>query len=133
MKISDQHGHQLSRTRIFHSCSRPREYFLHAHSWSVLLGVYLGSSEYLQGAQILLFGFFSLWLIAQQVHCIETTSYQRRCDVVTSHRCWYNVVLRLCAYWVIVKTCRQLTLPQQLTIFPPVKTSVVCSLICLCT
>ena len=36
MKVSDQHGHQLSRTRIFQSCSRPREYFLRVHSedWS---------------------------------------------------------------------------------------------------
>ena len=29
------------------------------------------------------------------------TSYQRRCDVITSHRRWYDVILTLCAHWVI--------------------------------
>ena len=28
------------------------------------------------------------------------TSYQRRCDVITSHRRWYDVILTLCAHWV---------------------------------
>ena len=28
------------------------------------------------------------------------TSYQRRCDVTTSHRRWYDVILILCACWV---------------------------------
>ena len=27
------------------------------------------------------------------------TSYQRRCDVITSHRRWYDVILTLCAQW----------------------------------
>ena len=27
------------------------------------------------------------------------TSYQRRCDVITSHRRWYDVILTLCAHW----------------------------------
>ena len=26
-------------------------------------------------------------------------SYQRRCDVITSHRRWYDVILTLCAHW----------------------------------
>ena len=36
----------------------------------------------------------------QQAHNIKMTSYQRRCDVITSHRRWYDVILTLCAYWV---------------------------------
>ena len=32
----------------------------------------------------------------QQAHDGETTPYQRRCDVMTSRRSWYDVVLRLC-------------------------------------
>ena len=27
------------------------------------------------------------------------TSYQRRCDVITSHRRWYDIILTLCAHW----------------------------------
>ena len=27
------------------------------------------------------------------------TSYQRRCDVITSHRRWYDVILTLSAHW----------------------------------
>ena len=29
----------------------------------------------------------------QQAHNIKMTSYQRRCDVITSHRRWYDVIL----------------------------------------
>ena len=36
----------------------------------------------------------------QQAHNIKMTSYQRRCDVITSHRRWYDVILKLCAHWV---------------------------------
>ena len=35
-----------------------------------------------------------------QAHNIKMTSYQRRCDVITSHRHWYDVILTLCACWV---------------------------------
>ena len=37
----------------------------------------------------------------QQAHNIKITSYQRRCDVITSHRRWYDVILTLCACLVI--------------------------------
>ena len=36
----------------------------------------------------------------QQAHNIKMMSYQRRCDVITSHRRWYDVILTLCAHWV---------------------------------
>ena len=36
----------------------------------------------------------------QQAHNVKMTSYQRRCDVITSHRRWYDVILMLCACWV---------------------------------
>ena len=29
------------------------------------------------------------------------TSYQHRCDVITSHRRWYDVILMLCACWEV--------------------------------
>ena len=38
-------------------------------------------------------------LAFQQAHNIKMTSYQRRCDVITSHRRWYDVILTLCAHW----------------------------------
>ena len=38
----------------------------------------------------------------QQAHNIKMMSYQRRCDVITSHRRWYDVILTLCAHWVYV-------------------------------
>ena len=38
-------------------------------------------------------------LPSQQANNIKMTSYQRRCDVITSHRRWYNVILTLCAHW----------------------------------
>ena len=34
----------------------------------------------------------------QQAHSINMTSYQRRCDLITSHRRWYDVILTLCAH-----------------------------------
>ena len=36
---------------------------------------------------------------SQQAHNIKMTSYQRRCDVITSHRRWYDVILTSCAHW----------------------------------
>ena len=36
----------------------------------------------------------------QQAHNIKMTSSQRRCDVSTLHRRWYDVMLTLCAHWV---------------------------------
>ena len=43
-------------------------------------------------------------LVASQwAHNVKMTSYQRRCDVITSHRRWYDVILMLCACWVISK------------------------------
>ena len=41
-----------------------------------------------------------LLAIIQQAHDVETPSYQRRCDVMTSHRRYYDVVLRLRAFCV---------------------------------
>ena len=35
----------------------------------------------------------------QWAHNVKMTSYQRRCDVITSHRRWYDVILMLCACW----------------------------------
>ena len=35
----------------------------------------------------------------QQAYNIKMTSYQRQCDVITSHRRWYDVILTLCACW----------------------------------
>ena len=37
---------------------------------------------------------------SQWAHNNTMTSYQRRCDVITSHRRWYDVILTLCAHWV---------------------------------
>ena len=37
----------------------------------------------------------------QWAHNVKMTSYQRRCDVITSHRRWYDVILMLCACWVV--------------------------------
>ena len=38
---------------------------------------------------------------SQQANIIKTTPYQCRCDVTTSHRHWYAVVLTACALWEI--------------------------------
>ena len=45
----------------------------------------------------------SPWEPAQWAHNVKMTSYQRRCDVITSHRRWYDVILMLCACleWLI--------------------------------
>ena len=40
----------------------------------------------------------------QQAHNVKMTSFQRRCDVITSHRRWYDVILTLCALWVCTRT-----------------------------
>ena len=49
--------------------------------------------------------------LTQWAHNVKMTSYQRRCDVITSHRCWYDVILMLCACWeestVYPKMCMQ--------------------------
>ena len=37
--------------------------------------------------------------VTQQTQNVKMTSYQRRCDVITSHQRWYDVILTLCAYW----------------------------------
>ena len=39
-------------------------------------------------------------LATQQARGVKTTSNRRRCDVMTSHRRWYDVVSRFCAFWV---------------------------------
>ena len=36
---------------------------------------------------------------AQRAHDIKMTSYQRQCDVMTSHRRRYDVILTSCARW----------------------------------
>ena len=38
-------------------------------------------------------------VLSQWAHNVKMTSYQRRCDVITSHRRWYDVILMLCACW----------------------------------
>ena len=38
-------------------------------------------------------------ILTQQAHNLKTTSYQRQCDVMTSHRRRYDVVLTACACW----------------------------------
>ena len=38
-------------------------------------------------------------LLSQWAHNVKMTSYQRRCDVITSHRRLYDVILMLCACW----------------------------------
>ena len=43
-----------------------------------------------------------------QAHNIKMTSYQRRCDVITSHRRCYDVILTLCAHWNVSHS-RELT------------------------
>ena len=42
--------------------------------------------------------------VTQWVHNVKMTSYQRRCDVITSHRRWYDVILMLFACWEVT-TC----------------------------
>ena len=49
----------------------------------------------ISSATILLSAFKS----SQWAHNVKMTSYQRRCDVITSHRRWYDVILMLCACW----------------------------------
>ena len=38
-------------------------------------------------------------ITTQWAHNVKMTSYQRQCDVITSHRRWYDVILILCACW----------------------------------
>ena len=42
----------------------------------------------------------SLYRIFMEPADIKMTSYQRRCDVITSHRRWYDVILTLCAHCI---------------------------------
>ena len=42
----------------------------------------------------------------QWAHNVKMTSYQRRCDVITSHRRWYDVILMLFACWAITARYR---------------------------
>ena len=44
----------------------------------------------------------------QRAHGVYTTSYQRRCNVVTSHRRWYDVLPTLRAYWAVIMSVRLL-------------------------
>ena len=39
--------------------------------------------------------------VTQQANNIKMTSYQRRCDVITSHQRWYDVILTLCVHWEV--------------------------------
>ena len=42
----------------------------------------------------------NLYILAgYKAHVIYTTSYQRRCNVMTLHRRWYDVVSTLHAHW----------------------------------
>ena len=45
--------------------------------------------------------YFLFWFIelSQRAHNVKMTPYQCRCDVITSHRRWYDVILMLCACW----------------------------------
>ena len=40
--------------------------------------------------------------LGRKAHNVKMTSNQRRCDVITSHRRLYDVILMLCAYWVLI-------------------------------
>ena len=44
--------------------------------------------------------FPSVCLFSQRAHDVKMTSYQRRCDVMTSHRVRSDVILTSCAFWV---------------------------------
>ena len=37
----------------------------------------------------------------KRAHDVKMTSYQRRCDVMTPHRYWYDVILAPNAHWVL--------------------------------
>ena len=39
--------------------------------------------------------------VSQRAHDVKTTSCQRRCDVITSHRRGHNVILAPNARWVM--------------------------------
>ena len=39
-------------------------------------------------------------MVTQQAHDVDTTSHQRRCNVMTLNRRWFDVVLTLLARWV---------------------------------
>ena len=45
--------------------------------------------------------FFVLFcfVLTQRAHDVKMTSYQRRCDVMTSHRRRYDVIMTSCACW----------------------------------
>ena len=43
------------------------------------------------------------WSLSQWAHNVKMTSYQRRCDVITSHRRWYDVILMMCACWAVFR------------------------------
>ena len=45
-----------------------------------------------------MFNFMSV-ISAQQAHDVRMTSDRRRCDVMASHRRWYDVRMTSCARW----------------------------------
>ena len=42
-------------------------------------------------------------VVTQRAHDVTITSYQRRCDVMTSHRRRSDVILTSCACWVTLR------------------------------
>ena len=47
------------------------------------------------------FVYYTATVPSQWAHNVKMTSYQRRCDVITSHRRWYDIILMLCVCWVV--------------------------------
>ena len=45
-----------------------------------------------------------IWDLSQWAFGAKMTLYQRRCDVITSHRRWYDVIFTSCAWWVVCHT-----------------------------
>ena len=78
-----------------HSDQPVRPRFLQSPALIKLCG-WASWSKSSQGTYVL------MYIISQWAHNVKMTSYQRRCDVMTSHRRWYDVILMLCACWAPV-------------------------------
>ena len=60
------------------------------------------SSLFLKGNSGFHFLFVSPIQRTQRTHDLKLTSYQRRCDGITSHRRRYDVILARNAHWVVL-------------------------------
>ena len=78
-------------------------------SWKWLGGLEKGRGSYSLRAHIWVQ--YTLFAISPAAHDVEMTSHQRRCDVMTSHRRWYDVFWHhmptglICAW--IAKSCKK--------------------------